>query len=147
SDQSHNTWHIYEHTECQDAEPRECQQAEAPSNGGLLCVTIANKRFCKPMCSFGYDFGFMRRSRLFDECSEGTKYQWNSQYVGGNKLAVCNGKRLNSFSGATSAYFPKDCLTTKSNSNLGSSILANFVGELKDAGITGDLKSHCLICG
>lgn len=42
--------------------------------------------------SQGYDFAFLRRSRIFDECSSQTGYKWNTQYVGGNKLAVCNGK-------------------------------------------------------
>ena len=40
----------------------------------------------------GADFVFIRRSGLFDECSEQTGFKWNSQYVGGNKLAVCNGR-------------------------------------------------------
>lgn len=48
---------------------------------GMLCIL-----------SQGYDFGFMRRSRLFEECSDHTSFKWQSQYVGGNKLAVCNSK-------------------------------------------------------
>lgn len=42
--------------------------------------------------SQGFDFAFLRRSRLYDECSERTKFKWDSQYVGGNTLAVCNGE-------------------------------------------------------
>lgn len=42
--------------------------------------------------SQGYDFGFLRKRRVFDECSGQTGYQWQSQYVGGNKLAECIGK-------------------------------------------------------
>lgn len=44
------------------------------------------------LVSQGYDFAFIRRSRIFDECSAQTGYKWNTQYVGGNKLAVCSGK-------------------------------------------------------
>lgn len=40
----------------------------------------------------GFDFAFIRKSRLYDECSEQTKYKWDSQYIGGRTLAVCNGK-------------------------------------------------------
>lgn len=44
----------------------------------------------------GFDFAFLRRSQLYNECSEQTKYKWDSQYVGGNTLAVCNGKTSSS---------------------------------------------------
>lgn len=40
----------------------------------------------------GYDFAFLRISRLYEECSVQTQYKWTTQYIGGNKLAVCNGK-------------------------------------------------------
>lgn len=40
----------------------------------------------------GFDFAFLRLSRVYDECSERTKYKWDSQYIGGNTLAVCNGE-------------------------------------------------------
>lgn len=39
----------------------------------------------------GFDFAFIRRSRLYDECSQQTKYEWDSQYIGGRTLAVCSG--------------------------------------------------------
>lgn len=39
----------------------------------------------------GYDLAFMRRTRIFDERSAPTGFDWNSQYVGGNKLAMCTG--------------------------------------------------------
>uniref|UniRef100_A0A7N8YKR7 Si:ch1073-126c3.2 n=1 Tax=Mastacembelus armatus TaxID=205130 RepID=A0A7N8YKR7_9TELE len=80
--------------ECQGAEPTKCPEAEVPDNGGLACVTVDNKRYCKPFCNHGYDFGFIRRSRLYDECSEQTGYKWDTQYTGGNKLADCNGKAV-----------------------------------------------------
>lgn len=42
--------------------------------------------------SQGYDFQFLRKTRVYEECSEQTKYKWGTQYIGGNKLAVCTGK-------------------------------------------------------
>lgn len=44
------------------------------------------------LLSQGYDFGFLRHSRLYEECSQRTGYAWTTQYVGGKKLAVCNSK-------------------------------------------------------
>ncbi|KAM4599181.1 uncharacterized protein V3H82_002562 [Fundulus diaphanus] len=142
------TARLYKHQlkECQDAEPKMCQQPEVPSNGGLACVTVSNKRYCKPICNSGYDFGFLRRSRLFDECGEQTNYQWNSQYVGGGRLAVCNEAAVK-VSGSTSAYFTKDCLTTKSSSEQWNATMEVFTQELKDAGIAGNPKHLCLACG
>ncbi|XP_070771565.1 uncharacterized protein [Enoplosus armatus] len=134
--------------ECHGAEPKECPEAEVPDNGGLACVTVANKRYCKPLCNYGYDFGFIRRSRLFDDCSEQTRHKWNTQYIGGNKLAVCN-KASIQVSGAPTAYFPKDqdCLTTMSNSQLQNSTVEGFISELKNQGIQGEPQSACLVCG
>lgn len=40
----------------------------------------------------GYDFNFMRRSRLFEECSAATQHKWTTQYIGGNRLAICSSK-------------------------------------------------------
>uniref|UniRef100_A0A8C6USI1 Uncharacterized protein n=1 Tax=Neogobius melanostomus TaxID=47308 RepID=A0A8C6USI1_9GOBI len=82
--------HAHQLTECEGAKPSKCPPAEAPENGGLFCVTISDRRFCKPLCHHGYDFGFLRRSRAYEECSNQTQYKWNTQYVGGNRLAVCN---------------------------------------------------------
>ncbi|KAF7220545.1 uncharacterized protein si:ch1073-126c3.2 [Nothobranchius furzeri] len=132
--------------ECQSAEWRKCPLANAPANGGLVCATAANRTFCKPMCNSGHDFAFLRRSRLFDECSEQTNYKWNSQYGGGTRLAVCNKESIQ-ISGAKSAYFPNDCLTTRSSDGMQRSIFGNFTSELKDAGITEDPQHLCLICG
>ncbi|TNM99423.1 hypothetical protein fugu_012456 [Takifugu bimaculatus] len=95
---------------------------------GLVCVTAANRRFCKPLCNNGFDFAFLRRSRLYDECSERTKYKWDSQYVGGNTLAVCS-EALLQISGAKTAYFPENqtCLTTKSSSQHQSDVIRTFI--------------------
>ncbi|XP_026165633.1 uncharacterized protein LOC113132044 [Mastacembelus armatus] len=134
--------------ECQGAEPTKCPEAEVPDNGGLACVTVDNKRYCKPFCNHGYDFGFIRRSRLYDECSEQTGYKWDTQYTGGNKLADCNEASIQ-VSGAKSAYFPKDqdCLTTKSSSQLQNSIIEDFTAELKNQGIEAQSQFVCLVCG
>nr|XP_033496553.1 uncharacterized protein si:ch1073-126c3.2 [Epinephelus lanceolatus] len=133
---------------CQDAEPKKCPEAKVPENGGLICVRVANNSYCKPLCSHGYDFGFLRRSRIYEECTEQTGFKWRTQYIGGNTLAVCNAAALQ-ISGASTAYFPKDqdCLTTKSNSQLQSSIIDVFITELKGQGIQADSQSACLVCG
>ncbi|XP_018516337.1 uncharacterized protein si:ch1073-126c3.2 isoform X2 [Lates calcarifer] len=140
--------HKHQLKDCQGSEPKNCTEAEVPKNGGLACVTVANKRYCKPMCNYGYDFNFLRRSRLFEECSEQTGHKWVTQYVGGNKLAMCN-EASSQISGAKSAYFPKDqdCLTTKSNSDLQNSTLEILTRELQSQGIQGDPQYHCLVCG
>uniref|UniRef100_A0A3B4G2H5 Si:ch1073-126c3.2 n=1 Tax=Pundamilia nyererei TaxID=303518 RepID=A0A3B4G2H5_9CICH len=143
-----DTLHKHQLKECQGSEPTQCKEAEVPKNGGLACATVANKRYCKPMCNYGYDFGFLRKRRVFDECSGQTGYQWQSQYVGGNKLAECIEASIQG-SGATTAYFPKDqdCITTKSSSQMQNRILEDFTAELKGKGIQGELKYACLVCG
>ncbi|XP_076599934.1 uncharacterized protein LOC143328603 isoform X2 [Chaetodon auriga] len=140
--------HTHQLRECQGAEPEKCPQAEVPDNGGLACVTVANKRYCKPLCNYGFDFGFMRRSRLYEECSEQTGFRWNTQYVGGNRLAVCNEASIQ-VSGAKTAYFPQnqDCLRTKSSSQQQNSIIEDFKAELKNQGLQGEPQHACLLCG
>ncbi|KAK2824638.1 hypothetical protein Q5P01_021813 [Channa striata] len=140
--------HKHQLKECCGVEPNKCPAAEVPVNGGLVCATVDNKRYCKPLCNHGYDFAFLRRSRLYDECSEQTGHKWNSQYVGGNKLAVCNEASIQ-VSGANTAYFPKDqdCLMTKSSSQLQNSTIETFTTELKNGGINGKPEYLCLVCG
>ncbi|XP_034465194.1 uncharacterized protein si:ch1073-126c3.2 isoform X1 [Hippoglossus hippoglossus] len=138
--------HKHQLKDCQLAEPKECPAARVPENGGLVCVTVNHTRYCKPLCNYGYDFGFLRRSRLFEECSNQTRFKWGTQYIGGNRLAVCN-VALTQISGAQSAYFPKDrdCLTTKSQ--LQNSFIQSAVAELQSKGIEGDAHEACLVCG
>ncbi|XP_039995165.1 uncharacterized protein si:ch1073-126c3.2 [Xiphias gladius] len=140
--------HIHQLKDCQNFEPKNCPEAEVHQNGGLVCVTAANKRYCKPLCNFGYDFSFLRRSRLFDECSNETGHKWVTQYIGGNRLAECI-KTSSQISGAKSAYFPKDqdCLKTKSSSQLQNSTIEDFITELKNQGIQGEPQYACLTCG
>nr|XP_046257580.1 uncharacterized protein si:ch1073-126c3.2 [Scatophagus argus] len=143
-----NNLHKHQLNDCQGAEPTRCPEAEVPANGGLACVTVSNKRYCKPLCNYGYDFGFLRVSRLYDECSEQTGFKWDSQYVGGNKLAVCNEASIQ-VSGAKTAYFPKDqdCLTTKSSHQLWNSTIDILTTELKNKGVHGEPQHACLVCG
>ncbi len=50
----------------------------------LLCLIFPRKQ--------GYDFTFLRRSRLFEECSSATQDKWTTQFIGGNRLAICESK-------------------------------------------------------
>ncbi|KAM9559563.1 uncharacterized protein ACWYII_014325 [Salvelinus alpinus] len=136
----------HQKTVCQDVEPKQCPAAVAQSKGGLVCVTINKRRYCKPMCNEGYDFAFLRNSRLYEECSADTRFKWTTHYIGGNKLAVCN-KSSRSIAGAKTAYFPKnqDCLTTKSDNDLEAQLIEQFKNELKD--IEGKTEYSCLVCG
>ncbi|KAM9364997.1 uncharacterized protein KZ484_011216 [Pholidichthys leucotaenia] len=140
--------HKHQLKECQGAEPRECHEAEVPDNGGLVCATAAKKRYCKPMCNDGYDFGFLRRSRPFEECSEQTGYKWQSQYVGGKKLALCH-KSYVQVSGQKSAYFARnqDCIITQSNKQLRTRIIEDFKAELRNQGVEEEPQYACLVCG
>ncbi|KAK7901410.1 hypothetical protein WMY93_018179 [Mugilogobius chulae] len=142
------TLHSHHLNECDGAEPLNCTAAQAPENGGLLCVSLNHRRFCKPLCNHGYDFMFLRSSRLFDECSEQTSYTWNSQYVGGNQLAVCS-KSPVTVAGAKTAYFPKeqDCLQSKANNTLHAALMEQFYRELQSAGHQGEPHSTCHVCG
>uniref|UniRef100_A0A4W5LQD4 Si:ch1073-126c3.2 n=1 Tax=Hucho hucho TaxID=62062 RepID=A0A4W5LQD4_9TELE len=131
---------------CQEFEPKQCPAAVAQSKGGLVCVTVNKRRYCKPRCNEGYDFAFLRNSRLYEECSADTRFKWTTQYIGGNKLAVCN-KSSRPIAGAKTAYFPKnqDCLTTKSYNDLEAKVIDEFISELKD--IEGTKEYGCLVCG
>ncbi|XP_076829931.1 uncharacterized protein LOC143475934 [Brachyhypopomus gauderio] len=133
---------------CRGATPVECPSPTLHSKGGLVCVSIEKKRYCKPMCNEGYDFAFLRKSRLFEECSNATKHKWTTQYVGGSRLAVCN-KSNTQVSGAASAYFPKDrdCLSTKSDGTLEKQVIKTFVQELSQNDIKGNYTHACLLCG
>lgn len=35
----------------QEVKPKQCPAAVAQSEGGLVCVTINKRRYCKPMCN------------------------------------------------------------------------------------------------
>ncbi|KAM9727508.1 uncharacterized protein ACNS7B_018027 [Menidia menidia] len=130
--------HRHQQRECPVSGPGGCPAPEVPANGGLVCMTVEDRSFCKPLCNPGYDFAFLRRSRLVDECSRETGYRWNSQYVGGNRLAECREAAVQ-VSGSSSAYFPKDqdCLTTKSSRQLTAVALKTLATEIRAEGVQG----------
>ncbi|XP_052006938.1 uncharacterized protein si:ch1073-126c3.2 [Xyrauchen texanus] len=128
--------------------PENCSAPAVPKDGGLLCVSTKNKIYCKPVCNAGYDFNFIRRSRLYEECSFATQHKWTTQFIGGNRLVDCSESHI-SVAGAPSAYFHegKDCHKTKSNEPLVANITNIFKSELVKAGITQFIKSSGLLCG
>ncbi|XP_077092467.1 uncharacterized protein LOC143744715 [Siphateles boraxobius] len=129
--------------------PTNCTAPTVPEDGGLLCVSVTDKTktYCKPICNAGYDFNFIRRSRLFEECSATTQHKWTTQFIGGNRLAICNKSNV-AVSGAPSAYFPEghDCHKIKSHEQLLRNITNIFQSELEKAGITQSLRSFSLLC-
>ncbi|KAK1166702.1 hypothetical protein AOXY_G13422 [Acipenser oxyrinchus oxyrinchus] len=135
---------------CKEFVPENCTAPLPPTSGGLVCVTINDVRYCKPMCNQGYDFNFLRRSRLYEQCGDHTSYKWFTQFIGGSKLAVCFESRI-PVSGAPSAYFPKeqDCEETVQDYSLEKQQIDRFVKELKEDGITGEHNevNDCLLCG
>ncbi|KAF7710850.1 uncharacterized protein si:ch1073-126c3.2 [Silurus meridionalis] len=133
---------------CKDATPKECPAPAVQSKGGIVCVSAKGKRYCKPMCNEGYDFSFLRTSRLYEECSDATGFTWTTQYVGGNKLAVCNKSNIQ-ISATSSAYFPvnQDCWVTKSNSTLEEEVINTFENELSAKNIQGPYTHRCFVCG
>lgn len=132
-------------------QPPPCPRPVAPRNGGLVCVTIDSAQYCKPMCNKGYDFQFLRRSRLYDMCGNATGFSWTSQFVGGKELAVCNPSEM-AISGAKSAYFPSNstCVHTAAFPDTQAEQLNIFLQELAERGIDGssrDKGADCVICG
>ncbi|XP_053927827.1 uncharacterized protein LOC128852717 isoform X2 [Cuculus canorus] len=128
-----------------------CPLPTAPRNGGLVCVIIDDAQYCKPMCNKGYDFQFLRRSRLYEVCGNATRFSWTTQLVGGKELAVCNPSEM-AISGAESAYFPTNssCLHTLAFTETVTEQLNIFLSELKEQGIeisNRDKDADCIICG
>ncbi|XP_027505420.1 uncharacterized protein LOC113950171 [Corapipo altera] len=128
-----------------------CPLPLAPRNGGLVCVTIDSTQYCKPMCNKGYDFQFLRSSRLYEVCSNATGFSWTTQLVGGKELAVCNPSEM-AIGGAKSAYFPSNstCLHTLAFPEAQREQLNIFLKELAEQGIDGskrDEEADCIICG
>ncbi|XP_051773749.1 uncharacterized protein si:ch1073-126c3.2 [Ctenopharyngodon idella] len=134
--------------ELQNLLPVNCSAPAVPEDGGLLCAAAKNAIYCKPMCNAGYDFTFIRRSRLFEKCSAATKYKWTTQFFGGNTLAICSKSHI-AVSGACSAYFPKshDCHKIKSHEQLMKNITNIFQSELAMADITQLSDPIILHCG
>eukprot|EP00075_Anas_platyrhynchos_P026581 XP_027315834.1 uncharacterized protein LOC101798065 isoform X2 [Anas platyrhynchos] len=97
----------------------------------------------------GYDFQFLRRSRLYETCGNTTGFSWTTQMVGGQALAVCEPSET-AVSGAESAYFPANssCLHTLAFSE--PKQLNIFLKELAEQGVdisNHDKQADCLMCG
>ncbi|KAM7048101.1 uncharacterized protein M8220_005755 [Acridotheres tristis] len=128
-----------------------CPRPVAPKNGGLVCVTIDSTQYCKPMCNKGYDFEFLRSSRLYEVCGNATGFSWTTQLVGGKTLAVCNPSEM-AISGAKSAYFPSNstCVHTLAFPEAQAEQLNIFLKEIAEQGIdvsSRDQGADCLLCG
>ncbi|XP_027651335.2 uncharacterized protein LOC130155370 [Falco biarmicus] len=128
-----------------------CPLPLAPRNGGLVCVTIENTQYCKPMCNQGYDFQFLRRSKLYEVCGNTTGFSWTTQFAGDKTLAVCIPSEV-AISGAKSAYFPANstCLHTLAFAETEREQLNIFLKELSEQGINSsnrDKEADCISCG
>uniref|UniRef100_UPI00398F2665 uncharacterized protein n=1 Tax=Pristiophorus japonicus TaxID=55135 RepID=UPI00398F2665 len=134
-------------TVCKNVNPKNCSFPEIPANGGLICLTMEKTRYCKPMCNKGYDFDFLRKSRLYEKCGDSTNYSWTTQYIGGNKLASCSASS-STVSGGPTVYFPKRCSDVSYNHNQEKLMISTFQTELS-ADVSGKLntKTMCLLCG
>ncbi|XP_046885573.1 uncharacterized protein si:ch1073-126c3.2 [Hypomesus transpacificus] len=121
-----------------------CPVPDLHKNGGLVCVTVKQTHYCKPMCNQGYDFSFLRRTRLYEKCSKDTGYKWTTQHIGGNKLAYCIASPI-PVAGSATAYFPKnqDCLKTGKTDKNG--VIDQLVKELETD--QTETENACLICG
>ncbi|XP_072138096.1 uncharacterized protein [Mobula birostris] len=132
---------------CQSVNPKNCSLPIVPVNGGLLCLTMNKTRYCKPMCNKGFDFQFLRRSRLYERCGEATRYIWTTQYIAGNRLAVCS-ESSRAVSGYPSQYFPTRCQDVLYDHSLETDMISTFRKEMKqkvDRKI--DSGTTCLLCG
>ncbi|GCC32229.1 uncharacterized protein [Chiloscyllium punctatum] len=132
---------------CKNVPPKNCSFPQIPANGGLICLTHNKTRYCKPMCNQGYDFAFLRKSRLYEECGDDNGYTWNTQYIGGNRLAVCSKSSIR-VSGVASAYFPRTCQHAWYNYTEEKRLISDFKEELRQRGIDKvNSKTKCLLCG
>ncbi|XP_069836802.1 uncharacterized protein [Dendropsophus ebraccatus] len=125
-----------------------CTMPLVPTNGGLVCAYFDSVYYCKPMCDQGYDFSFLRKSRLYETCGHQTGFTWTSQYPGGNRLAECIASDI-AISGTSSAYFKnKKCQEVLS---LGKEdkYIDEFIKELYENGITKNRKKdlNMFVCG
>ncbi|XP_053305857.1 uncharacterized protein LOC128468187 [Spea bombifrons] len=128
--------------------PSSCPRPLVPKNGGLVCVHAEHVAFyCKPMCNQGYDFAFLRRSRLYEECGRHTDFSWTTQYIGGNRLAECV-DFPSAVAGNSSAYFTDEtCQQATSKPEARRKYKNEFIEELKQKNIKVKHKEAFIICG
>ncbi|XP_053547612.1 uncharacterized protein LOC128639497 [Bombina bombina] len=128
-----------------------CPMPLAPRNGGLVCVYLANVQYCKPVCAKGYDFSFLRRSRLYEECGNHTRFSWTTQYIAGQRLAECIASS-NAVSGVSTAYFDKgvNCQQISSDPVSEENVINTFLAELKAYNINKphmEMEYDFVLCG
>lgn len=145
-----DTLKAYQTEAYQKVKPPICPLPQVPSNGGLVCVNLKHVTYCKPMCNKGFDFTFLRRHRLYEECGKHTNFKWITQYIGGTRLAECIASDA-TVSGGPTSYFPADttCQKTIANSTIEDTLIHIFLDELNSKGITGiyNMKLYYVICG
>ncbi|XP_066454825.1 uncharacterized protein [Eleutherodactylus coqui] len=125
-----------------------CPMPLLPTNGGLVCAYFDDICYCKPMCNQGYDFSFLRRSRLYETCGPSTAFSWTSQYIGGNRLAECTASDT-AISGQSSTYFKNEKCQEALSKGTENAYIEEFIKELKDNGITNNHNEYLdvLRCG
>lgn len=65
--------------------------------------------FLPPLFPKGYDFQFLRSSRLYEECGNATGFSWTTQLVGGKALAVCSRECSSDMSARGDTRLPLFC--------------------------------------
>ncbi|XP_075697852.1 uncharacterized protein LOC142663241 isoform X2 [Rhinoderma darwinii] len=125
-----------------------CTMPLVPMNGGLVCAYFDSVYYCKPMCDQGYDFSFLRISRLYEKCGPQTGFSWTSQYPGGNRLAECTASDI-AISGQSSAYFKNKKCQEAFSMGPEETYIDEFIKELETNGITNNHRKdlNYLICG
>ncbi|MEE6488699.1 hypothetical protein FKM82_015323 [Ascaphus truei] len=129
--------------------PSNCTLPLVPSNGGLVCVHLGGVQYCKPMCNQGYDFAFLRRSRVYEECGKHTGFSWTTQYVGGRRLAECIATPF-AISGVSTAYFSDaKCQQIVATAEMEQKYVTHFLGELKNKTIENGHEElmDFVVCG
>ncbi|OCT72000.1 uncharacterized protein LOC121395415 [Xenopus laevis] len=126
-----------------------CSMPLIPRNGGLVFAYLSGVYYCKPICNQGYDFSFLRRSRLYEECGKHTGYSWTSQYTFGERLAECI-ESPNAVSGGPTAYFNDDkCQNIVSSARTEQQYIETFLQELKEKHIENEHNDtfDFVVCG
>ncbi|XP_078499055.1 uncharacterized protein LOC144754744 isoform X3 [Lissotriton helveticus] len=145
-----DTLKAYQKKAYQALKPPICPLPQVPNNGGLVCVNLKHVAYCKPMCNKGFDFNFLRTSRLYEECGKHTNFKWTTQFIGGTRLAECIASDT-TVSGDPTSYFPADttCQKTIANSTMEDTQIHTFINELIWNGGTWNhnMKLHYVICG
>ncbi|KAM4636476.1 uncharacterized protein O3C94_017588 isoform 1-T1 [Discoglossus pictus] len=127
---------------------KNCSMPIAPSHGGLVCVQKGSTMYCKPMCNKGYDFSFLRRSRIYEECGEHTRHSWTTQYIGGQRLAECIASP-HAVSAVSTAYFSDNmtCEQIITNTKCEKRYIKTFLKELGENETCYRKELDFIVCG